>query len=126
MKFEVAYRTADGRMCETTIDVADRNAVYSELRRQGIAPLSLREADGKRKTARAARGVGAVLRLLLLFALFAVAAFTAWYGLVADEGTKRHLRHALTPSTRVDMFRHGDQPEKPRKGTGTVRMRIAE
>ena len=49
MKFEVAYRTADGKMAETTIEVADRNAVYSELRRQGITPISLHEAGAKKR-----------------------------------------------------------------------------
>ena len=43
MKFDVAYRTADGKMAETTVEVSDRNAVYSELRRRGITPVSLSE-----------------------------------------------------------------------------------
>ena len=48
MKFDVAYRTADGKMAETTVEVSDRNAVYSELRRRGITPVSLSESGARR------------------------------------------------------------------------------
>ena len=125
MKFEVAYRTADGKMAETTIEVADRNAVYSELRRQGITPISLHEAGTKKSGKFAAPGpaVG-VAKIVFMFALLALAAFAVWYFVLADEGTKRHLRNLVTPSTKVDMRNHG--PDAPRKGTGAVSVRISE
>ena len=74
MKFEVAYRTADGKMAETTIEVADRNAVYSELRRQGITPISLHEAGAKKRDRSAASGpaVG-IAKIVFMFALLALA-----------------------------------------------------
>ena len=125
MKFEVAYRTADGKMAETTIEVADRNAVYSELRRQGITPISLHEAGTKKSGKFAASGpaVG-VAKIVFMFALLALAAFAVWYFVLADEGTKRHLRNLVTPSTKVDMRNHG--PDAPRKGTGAVSVKISE
>ena len=125
MKFEVAYRTADGKMAETTIEVADRNAVYSELRRQGITPISLHEAGTKKSGKFAAPGpaVG-VAKIVFMFALLALAAFAVWYFVLADEGTKRHLRNLVTPSTKVDMRNHG--PDAPRKGTGAVSVKISE
>ena len=125
MKFEVAYRTADGKMAETTIEVADRNAVYSELRRQGITPISLHEAGTKRRDRSDASGpaVG-VAKIVFMFALLALAAFAVWYFVLADEGTKRHLRNLVTPSTKVDMRNHG--PDAPRKGTGAVSVKISE
>ena len=125
MKFEVAYRTADGKMAETTIEVADRNAVYSELRRQGITPISLHEAGTKKSGKFAASGpaVG-VAKIVFMFALLALAAFAVWYFVLADEGTKRHLRNLVTPSTKVDMRNHG--PDAPCKGTGAVSVKISE
>ena len=125
MKFEVAYRTADGKMAETIIDVADRNAVYSELRRQGITPISLHEAGTKKRDRSAASGpaVG-IAKIIFMFALLALAVFAVWYFVLADEGTKRHLRNLATPSTKVDMRNHG--PDAPRKGTGAVSVKISE
>ena len=125
MEFEVAYRTADGKVSETTIEAADRNAVYSELRRQGITPISLHEAGTKKSGKFAASGpaVG-VAKIVFMFALLALAAFAVWYFVLADEGTKRHLRNLVTPSTKVDMRNHG--PDAPRKGTGAVSVKISE
>ena len=125
MKFEVAYRSADGKMAEMTIEVADRNAVYSELRRQGITPISLHEAGAKKRDRSAASGpaVG-IAKIVFMFALLALAAFAVWYFVLADEGTKRHLRNLVTPSTKVDMRNHG--PDAPRKGTGAVSVKISE
>ena len=125
MKFEVAYRTADGKMAETIIEVADRNAVYSELRRQGITPISLHEAGAKKDGKFAASGpaVG-IAKIVFMSALLALAAFAVWYFVIADEGTKRHLRNLVTPSTKVDMRNHGT--DAPRKGTGAVSVKISE
>ena len=125
MKFEVAYRTANGKMAETTIEVADRNAVYSELRRQGITPISLHEAGTKKGGKFAASGpaVG-IAKIVFMSALLALAAFAVWYFVIADEGTKRHLRNLVTPSTKVDMRNHGT--DAPRKGTGAVSVKISE
>lgn len=125
MKFEVAYRTADGKMAETTIEVADRNAVYSELRRQGITPISLHEAGTKKRDKSAAPGsaVG-VAKIVFMFTLLALAVFAIWYFALADEGTKRHLRNIVTPSTKVDIRNHGS--DAPRRGTGAVSVKISE
>ena len=125
MKFEVAYRTADGTMAEKIIEVADRNAVYSELRRQGITPISLHEAGTKRRDRSAAPGpaVG-IAKIVFMFALLALAVFAVWYFVLADEGTRRHLRNLATPSTKVDMHNHG--PDAPRKGTGAVSVKISK
>ena len=125
MKFDVAYRTADGKMAETTIEVADRNAVYSELRRQGITPISLHEAGTKNRNKSAASVQAAgVAKFVFMLVLLAVAVFAVWYFVLADEGTKRHLRNLLTPSTKVDIRNHG--PDAPRKGTGAVSVKISE
>ena len=125
MKFEVAYRTADGKMAETTIEVADRNAVYSELRRQGITPISLHEAGAKKRDKSAASvQMAGVAKFVFMLALLAFAVFAVWYFVLADEGTKRHLRNLVTPSTKVDIRNHG--PDTPRKGTGTVSVKISE
>ncbi|MBR5549915.1 MAG: hypothetical protein IKU71_09340 [Kiritimatiellae bacterium] len=125
MKFEVAYRTADGKMAETTIEVADRNAVYSELRRQGITPISLHEAGTKTrgKSAASVQTAG-VVKFVFMLALLAFAVFAVWYFVLADEGTKRHVRNLVTPSTKVDIRNHG--PDAPRKGTGAVSVKISE
>ena len=125
MKFEVAYRTADGKMTETTIEVADRNAVYSELRRQGITPISLHEAGTKNRNKSAASVQAAgVAKFVFMLALLAFAVFAVWYFVLADEGTKRHVRNLVTPSTKVDIRNHG--PDAPRKGTGAVSVKISE
>ena len=125
MKFEVAYRTADGKMAETTIEVADRNAVYSELRRQGITPISLHESGTKKRGRSAASGpaVG-VAKIVFMIALLALALFAVWYFVIADEGTKRHVRNLVTPSTKVDM--HNSGQDAPRKGTGAVSVKISK
>ena len=125
MKFEVAYRTADGTMAEKIIEVADRNAVYSELRRQGITPISLHEAGAKRhdRSAASVQAAG-VVKFVFMLVLLAFAVFAVWYFVLADEGTKRHLRNLLTPSTKVDIRNHG--PDAPRKGTGAVSVKISE
>ena len=114
MKFEVAYRTADGKMAETTIEVADRNAVYSELRRQGITPISLH--GGK---------LSAALKLVLFVVLFAAAVFAAWYFLAADDGAKRRVKDLVAKPSKIEMHQTGEAPA-PRKGTGAVSVRISE
>lgn len=124
MKFEVAYRTADGKMAETTIEVADRNAVYSELRRQGITPISLREAGMKKHAAAAPSALYKAAKLAILLAILGIAVASAWYFLLADEGTKRHIRNLATPSTKVDM--HSSGQDAPRRGTGAVSVKISE
>ena len=87
MKFDVAYRTADGKMAETTIEVADRNAVYSELRRQGITPISLHEAGTKKRDKKSDGGkLSGALKIVLLAVLLSAAVFAAWYFLAADDG----------------------------------------
>ena len=123
MKFEVAYRDAEGKMAETTVEVSDRNAVYSELRRQGITPLSLREAGTKKHAAAASNALYKIAKLIILLAILGVAAASAWYFLLADEETKRHLRNIATPSTKVDM--HNSGQDAPRKGTGAVSVKIS-
>ena len=125
MKFEVAYRTADGKMAETTIEVADRNAVYSELRRRGITPISLHEAGAKKRDKSAASvQTAGVVKFVFMLVLLAFAVFAVWYFVLADEGTKRHMRNLLTPSTKVDIRNHG--LDSPRKGTGAVSVKISE
>ena len=124
MKFEVAYRDAEGKMAETTVEVSDRNAVYSELRRQGITPLSLREAGTKKHVVAASSALYKIAKLVILLAILGVAAASAWYFLLADEGTKRHLRNIATPSTKVDM--HNSGQDAPRKGTGAVSVKMSK
>ncbi|MBR1921454.1 MAG: hypothetical protein IJ829_05565 [Kiritimatiellae bacterium] len=130
MKFEVAYRTADGKMAETTVEVADRNAVYSELRRRGISPVSLREASApKRAKASAPGSLPVAVKVAALLLLLALALFALWYGVIADEGTKRHFRNSVTPATKVDVrsFLPGRAgADAPRRGTGAVSVKIAE
>ena len=118
MKFDVAYRTADGKMAETTVEVSDRNAVYSELRRRGITPVSLSESGARRRREPSKAG-SFVLRLVLLAALLCAAAFAVWYFVLADESSKRHFVNRLSPSSKIDMRKVGS--DSPRKGTGAVR-----
>ncbi len=126
MKFDVAYRTADGALAETTVEVADRNAVYSELRRLGITPISLSESGAKKKRAKGGGQSPAVglAKVVVMLVLLAVAALCVWYFVLADEGTRRHVRSVLTPSSKIEMRQHG--PDAPRKGTGAVSVRISE
>ena len=125
MKFEVAYRTADGKMAETTIEVADRNAVYSELRRQGITPISLHEAGTKKRDNSNGGKLSGALKLVLLVLLLAVAAFAAWYFLVADDGAKRRVKDFVARPSKIEMHQMGASPA-PRKGTGAVSVKISE
>ena len=121
MKFDVTYRTADGKMAEETVDVPNRNAVYTELRRRGITPISLSESGSKdRKTASSPGAVGAFCKIVLLIALLCTAALAIWYFVLADEGSKRHFVNLVTPSTKVEL-RHSPS-DAPRKGTGAVRV----
>jgi type II secretory pathway component PulF len=120
MKFDVTYRTADGKMAEETVDVSDRNAVYTELRRRGITPISLSES-GKGKKKRASQGVaGSFCKVLLVVLLFGAAALAVWYFVLADDGSKRHFVNMVTPSTKVKMRQ--SPADAPRKGTGAVRV----
>ena len=61
---------------------------------------------------------------LIANSIYPLAAFAVWYFVIADEGTKRHLRNLVTPSTKVDMRNHGT--DAPRKGTGAVSVKISE
>ena len=125
MKFDVAYRTADGKMAETTIEVADRNAVYSELRRQGITPISLHEAGTKKRDKSDGGKLSAALKLVLFVVLFAAAVFAAWYFLAADDGAKRRVKDLVAKPSKIEMRQTGEAPA-PRKGTGAVSVRISE
>ena len=125
MKFEVAYRTADGKMTETTIEVADRNAVYSELRRQGITPISLHEAGTKKRDKNEGGKLSGALKIVLFVVLLAAALFAAWYFLAADDGAKRKVKDLVTRPSKIEMHQTGEAPA-PRKGTGAVSVRISE
>ena len=125
MKFEVAYRTADGKMTETTIEVADRNAVYSELRRQGITPISLHEAGAKKRDKNEGGKLSGALKLVLFVVLLAAALFAAWYFLAADDGAKRRLKDLVTRPSKIEMHQTGAAPA-PRKGTGAVSVKISK
>jgi hypothetical protein len=65
-----------------------------------------------------------VAKLAILLAILGIAAASAWYFLLADEGTKRHIRNLATPSTKVDM--HSSGQDAPRRGTGAVSVKISE
>ena len=125
MKFEVAYRTADGNMAETTIEVADRNAVYSELRRQGITPISLHEAGTKKRDKNEGGKLSGVLKIVLFVVLLSVALFAAWYLLAADDGAKRRVKDLVTRPSKIEMHQTGAAPA-PRKGTGAVSVKISK
>ena len=125
MKFEVAYRTADGKMTETTIEVADRNAVYSELRRQGITPISLHEAGAKKRDKNEGGKLSGALKLVLFVVLLAAALFAAWYFLAADDGAKRRVKDLVTRPSKIEMHQTGAAPA-PRKGTGAVSVKISK
>jgi len=127
MKFDVAYRTADGKMSETTIEVSDRNAVYSELRRRGITPISLSESGAKKRSKRGARSAAVTLvEVVVLVALLAIALFVVWYYVIADEGTKRHLQNTLKPTSKIFMQESGSDSSAPRRGTGAVSVKMSE
>ena len=125
MKFDVAYRTADGKMAETTIEVADRNAVYSELRRQGITPISLHEAGTKKRDKSDGGKLLGALKIVLLVVLLAAAAFAVWYFLVADAGAKQRVKDLVARPSKIEMHQTGASPA-PRKGTGAVSVKISE
>ena len=125
MKFEVAYRTADGRMAETTIEVADRNAVYSELRRQGITPISLHEAGTKKRDKSDGANLFGALKHVLFVVLLAAAAFVAWYFLAADDDAKRRVKDLTARLSKIEIRKIGDASVL-RKGTGTVSVKISE
>ena len=125
MKFEVAYRTADGKMAETTIEVADRNAVYSELRRQGISPISLHEAGTKKGEKSDGGKLSSALKLVFFVVLLAAALFAAWYFLAADDGAKRRVKDLVTRPSKIEMHQTGAAPA-PRKGTGAVSVKISK
>ena len=121
MTFDVTYRMADGSMAEATMEVADRNAVYTELRRRGITPISLSESGKAKKKKDATQSAASALcKVLLVVALLGAAAFAVWYFLLADEGSKRHFVNMVTPSTKVELRQ--SQSDAPRKGTGAVKV----
>ena len=125
MKFEVAYRTADGKMTETTIEVSDRNAVYSELRRQGITPISLHEAGTKKRDKSDGGKLSGALKIVLFIVLLAVAMFAVWYFCVADDGARQRVKDLVARPSRIEMHQTGAAPA-PRKGTGAVSVKISE
>jgi type II secretory pathway component PulF len=126
MKFEVAYRTADGNMAETIIEVSDRNAVYSELRRQGITPISLHEAGTKKRDKKSDGGkLSSALKIVLLAVLLSAAVFAAWYFFAADDGAKQRVKDLVARPSKIEMHQTGPAPT-PRKGTGAVSVKISE
>ena len=125
MKFEVAYRDGDGKMAQTTVEVANRNVVYSELRRLGITPISIQEVGEKKKHGGSEPGVvSRVPKVVVFLVLLAVAALAVWYFVLADDGAKQRLRNTVMPSLKSDAHRPGSGV--PRKGTGAVSVRISE
>ena len=128
MKFDVAYRDKNGEMRQMVIDVADRNAVYSELRRQGITPLSLSEVGTKKKKTDARKT--SPVSIIVLVVLLGVAAFAAWYSLMATAGQRERIKNVVTGRGWINLHSTGGAetpaPNPPRKGTGAVRVNIAE
>ena len=125
MKFEVAYRDNEGKMAQTTVEVANRNVVYSELRRLGITPISIQEVGEKKRNDGGSSGSAfGVVKVVVLLVLLAGAAAAVWYFVFADDGTKQRIRNAVVPSAKADVRTPGGNP--PRKGTGAVRVKISE
>ena len=75
MTFKYSYKTSDGVRHESEIDAPGRDEAFSALRKQGIRPIRLLEADDPRKAAGHGRRwlwLAAVLFLLVLVVLLAV------------------------------------------------------
>lgn len=75
MTFTYSYKTSDGVRHEGEIDAPGRDEAFSALRKQGIRPIRLLEADGPRKVTGRGRWwlwLSAVLFLLVLVVLLAV------------------------------------------------------
>ena len=130
MKFDVTYRDKNGEMQQMVIDVADRNAVYSELRRQGITPLSLSETGTKKKKAGGRKSSAG--SIVVLGILLGIAAFAAWYFLLATGNQRVRVKDMVTGRGWISLRSTGrvgtptPPPPPPRKGTGAVRVNIAE
>ena len=125
MRFEVAYRDDAGKMSQTTVEVANRNVVYSELRRLGITPISIQEVDEKKKHGGGEPGaVARVIKVVVFLVLLAVAAAAVWYFVLADDGAKQRVRNAIVPSAKDDARAPGGSA--PRKGTGAVSVKISK
>ena len=125
MKFEVAYMDGAGKMAQTTVEVANRNVVYSELRRLGITPISIQEVGEKKKRSSGdPSAVARIVKLVVLLVLLAAAGLAVWYFVFADDGAKQRVRNLVTPSAKADVQKQG--PAAPRKGTGAVKVRISD
>ena len=74
MTFKYSYKTSDGVRHEGEIDAPGRDEAFAVLRKQGIRPIRLLEADGPRRVAGRGRWLwlAAVLFLLVLVVLLAV------------------------------------------------------
>ncbi len=136
MKFEVKYRDKHGLIVTSVVDVADRNGVYSELRRQGISPISMSEISDRKNRKHAPDAPKSLLSRLLFVLVFAAAVFAAWYFFFANPEQKDKVGNIvtglvpkqLTASKPVSESNPEYVPPAPpkKRGTGAVKIKLTK
>ncbi len=94
MKYTYAYKTSDGARHEATMEAASREAVFAELRAQGIRPIKVVAADGSKANGE----VRGVRRRVVVAAALVVAAAVG--GLAYWGGTRSVASEADGARTR--------------------------
>ena len=99
MKYTYAYKTSDGERHEATMVAESREAVFAELRKQGIKAIKVVAADGSKANGEVR---GGRKRILVLSALCLVLSAVVVIGVVVFAlGTRRHA-----PGTDASTPRH--------------------
>lgn len=108
MKYTYAYKTSDGARHEAPMEAASREAVFAELRAQGIRPIKVVAADGSKANGEQPRRVRARAVVTAALAVAASVGGLAYWGgtrSVASEADGARTRQGaplpfLTDQTR--------------------------
>ena len=85
MIFTVVYRDKAGQRATLELDVPDRSAVWTELKKRGISALSVREGTDKAHKPSSKRP--ALVRGILAGVCVVALALGAWWWMASREGT---------------------------------------
>lgn len=96
MIFTVGYRDKAGQRASLVLDVPNKDAVWSELKKRGITALSVKEGAEKRRASRSSGNHTPVFRGLIAGVIVVALAIGAWLLFQRDADTQKNHNTKIT------------------------------
>ena len=120
MTYTVKYRDKSGDIVELELDVPNKNAVWTELKKRGISALSVQEGVVKKRPSKKSGKTPSAMRGLIAgLCVVVLAAFVAWWFFFkdaqervppADDAKTKRVKEVkpakLKPAKPAEQFQH--------------------